>query len=85
MLTLPDSVAAVVAGLTQDERFRLDDIADRDPRLCRTALYDNARDIAKAMLDDEMESLLERNAELINERDALRQLMCADSSFFKRA
>jgi hypothetical protein len=63
MLTLPDSAAAVAAGLTQAERFLLDDIAERDPRLCRTALYDNARDIARAMSGGMLESLEEQLAE----------------------
>ena len=46
-----DAILACAAGLTVAERFALDSIADRDPRLCRAALYDHAREIESALFD----------------------------------
>jgi hypothetical protein len=54
MVNVPDVFDAIAAGLSTRERFALDDIAERDPRLSKPALYANARAIADALTNDKL-------------------------------
>jgi uncharacterized protein YceH (UPF0502 family) len=51
-----DATLAITAGLTRDERWALDALADRDPRLSRPALYENARSVADAMSAERLDA-----------------------------
>lgn len=54
-----DAILARCAGLANDDRYALDNIANADPRLCKAALYDHARAIANALSDDDLRDQIE--------------------------